>query len=99
MNQAVDPDLASSLSKLQVYVETKRALESDTSMVRYAPYLTPTAGAYPTMQSPNSKKQSVMPPSSAQLNIEDLALDFTVPVYDIELKASLILPTTQNSMI
>ncbi|KAF8576807.1 hypothetical protein K439DRAFT_1366247 [Ramaria rubella] len=61
--RAVDPDLANSLLKLQTYVETRRAMESDASM-----------------------KQFARSPCSAQLNIEDLALDFTVPGYDIELK-------------
>lgn len=31
--QAVDPDLANSLTKLQTYVETRRALESNSSVV------------------------------------------------------------------
>ena len=31
--KAVDPDLANALTKLQTHVETRRALESDASMV------------------------------------------------------------------
>ncbi|KIJ55771.1 hypothetical protein M422DRAFT_152050 [Sphaerobolus stellatus SS14] len=48
----VDPELASSLSKLLTYVDTQRALESPAPLS----------------------------------NIEDLALDFTLPGYDMELK-------------
>jgi len=68
----VDPDLANSLSKLQTYVETRRALESPASL------------------SPESRKRGVIAAANPMFDIEDLALDFTLPGYDIELKVCFI---------
>lgn len=78
----MDADFARSLEALNTYIQDRKEVQTISTLVRFN-----RLGLLADFQTPGAKASKLAAITVKGFNIEDLSLDFTLPGYDMEIKA------------